>query len=336
MKTKKKKFSIEISGEFFCQGMEMTGNNPGKTLVVTAGVHGREYVGIQTLFTFAEDILCEEINGRLILIPVVNEEGFYQGSRQIVPADGINLNRAFPGNIHGTRTWRLAAALETCLYPKADFLLDLHGGDDNEMAMPFVYFSACAGTGVTEASRRAASSLSVSVRTASSARNGLYSQAAQRGIPSLLLERGGGGLWSAEEIKECKKNIRELMVHLGMIQEDEKGESKTWKNKRNIARKDKETEAGKEQREILHTEYLRFPADGIWYPSVIAGQYLNAGDIIGELYHMDGELIHRYKAKQAGIVLYYTTALGVRAGDSLAAIGKLESHLPLKDREGTP
>lgn len=113
-------------------------------------------MGIQTLFTFAEDILCEEINGRLILIPVVNEEGFYQGSRQIVPADGINLNRAFPGDIHGTRTWRLAAALETCLYPKADFLLDLHGGDDNEMAMPFVYFSACAGTGVTEASRRAA------------------------------------------------------------------------------------------------------------------------------------------------------------------------------------
>ena len=167
MKTEKKKFSIEISGEFFCQGMEMTGKNPGKTLVVTAGVHGREYVGIQTLFTFAEDILREEINGRLILIPVVNEEGFYQGSRQIVPADGINLNRAFPGDIHGTRTWRLAAALETCLYPKADFLLDLHGGDDNEMAMAFVYFSACAGTGVTEASRRAASSLSVSVRTAS-------------------------------------------------------------------------------------------------------------------------------------------------------------------------
>ena len=41
MKTKKKKFRIEISGEFFCQGMEMTGKNPGKTLVVTAGVHGR-------------------------------------------------------------------------------------------------------------------------------------------------------------------------------------------------------------------------------------------------------------------------------------------------------
>ena len=37
MKTKKKKFNIEISGEFFCQGMEMTGKNPGKTLVVFMG-----------------------------------------------------------------------------------------------------------------------------------------------------------------------------------------------------------------------------------------------------------------------------------------------------------
>ena len=52
MKTEKKKFSIEISGEFFCQGMEMTGKNPGKTLVVTAGVHGREYGGTHNLYTF--------------------------------------------------------------------------------------------------------------------------------------------------------------------------------------------------------------------------------------------------------------------------------------------
>lgn len=313
----KKEFRLEAYGEVFCQGIEIIGSRQGKTLAVTAGVHGREYVGIQALLTLAREIRPEEIRGRLILFPVMNVEGFYQGTRRVIPSDGVNLNRAFPGDRHGTKAWRLAAAVEEKLYPEIDFLLDLHGGDDNEMAMPFAYFPACASAEVTEASRRAAAALSLSVRVASSAKNGLYSQAAQQGIPALLLERGGGGRWFEEEIEGCQNNIRELMVHLGIFEPEKETEGE----EKPTGKVESAWELHGRQQEIQNTEYMASSADGVWYPAVTAGQHLKAGDLVGELCHISGERIHRYVSAQEGVVLYYTTALGVKAGDSLAAVG---------------
>ena len=111
--------------------IEMTvicGSCPGKTLVVTAGVHGCEYVGIETLNRLKKELDPIDLSGRIILLPLVNPEGFYMGSKQIIPADGQNLNRTFPGDPEGTFSSRLAKLLEETLYPEADFLIDLHGG----------------------------------------------------------------------------------------------------------------------------------------------------------------------------------------------------------------
>ena len=66
--------------------------------------------------------------GNVILLPLTNPTDFYAGTKQVVPEDGINLNRAFPGNAKGSLSARLAVALENALYPVADFLADLHGG----------------------------------------------------------------------------------------------------------------------------------------------------------------------------------------------------------------
>ena len=91
--------------------IEMTvicGSWPGKTLVVTAGVHGCEYVGIETLNRLKKELDPIDLSGRIILLPLVNPEGFYMGSKQIIPADGQNLNRTFPGDPEGTFSSRLA------------------------------------------------------------------------------------------------------------------------------------------------------------------------------------------------------------------------------------
>ena len=42
-------FSIPVKGGQPIEGVRLVGNQPGKTLVVTAGVHGDEYVGIQAV-----------------------------------------------------------------------------------------------------------------------------------------------------------------------------------------------------------------------------------------------------------------------------------------------
>ena len=52
------------------------GAHPGKTLVVTAGVHGCEYVGVEALRRLSEVLQPDLMHGNVILLPLVNPEGF--------------------------------------------------------------------------------------------------------------------------------------------------------------------------------------------------------------------------------------------------------------------
>ena len=287
--------------------VEMTvicGCRPGKTLVVTAGVHGCEYVGIETLNRLKRELEPAALSGRVILLPLVNPEGFYHGSKQTIPADGQNLNRMFPGKSDGTFSSQLARVLEETLYPEADFLMDLHGGDVNEALTPLVFFPASVPESLSAAASAAAESLSVPYRVASTSQNGLYSWAAQCGIPALLVERGERGLWSEKEVAACRENVYELMRHLGIL---------------NAA-------SGSpclQQAEIRRAFYEEAPADGFWYPAVsAAGQKLKQGALLGTLKDSYGNEIARYTAPFDGVVLYYTLSLGVKSGDPLIAYGK--------------
>ena len=288
--------------------VEMTvicGSRPGKTLVVTAGVHGCEYVGIETLNRLKRELEPAALSGRVILLPLVNPEGFYQGSKQTIPADGKNLNRMFPGKPDGTFSSQLARVLEETLYPEADFLMDLHGGDVNEALTPLVFFPASVPESLSAAASAAAESLSVPYRVASTSQNGLYSWAAQCGIPALLVERGERGLWSEKEVAACRENVYELMRHLGIL------------NAASVS-------PCLQQAEIRRAFYEEAPADGFWYPAVsAAGQKLKQGALLGTLKDSYGNEIARYTAPFEGVVLYYTLSLGVRSRDPLIAYGKL-------------
>ena len=59
--------------------------------------------------------------------------------------------------------------------------------------------------------------LTVPYRVCSSAKNGLYSWAVQQGIPALLIERGGQGLWSKDEMAACCEDVSSLLRHLNIL-----------------------------------------------------------------------------------------------------------------------
>ena len=126
---RKVRVPLPVPGAQPLETLCLCGAAPGRTLVVTAGVHGCEYVGVQALRCLAVELDPAELSGNVILLPLANPTGFYAGAKQVVPEDGVNLNRAFPGDPAGTLSARLAYALETALYQAADFLADLHSGD---------------------------------------------------------------------------------------------------------------------------------------------------------------------------------------------------------------
>ena len=147
-------FSIPVKGGQPIEGVRLVGNQPGKTLVVTAGVHGDEYVGIQAVRELLRQLSPGELSGQVIFVPVVNAGGFFAGTYR-VPEDGENLNRCFPGVKGETYTWNMASVLEAALYPQADFLLDLHGGGIYETMEPLAFFPVDAGERVKSVARQA-------------------------------------------------------------------------------------------------------------------------------------------------------------------------------------
>lgn len=298
----KQEITIPITNEKELKGVWIEGAQIGKTLVVTTGVHGCEYVGIQAVRELIQEISTNQLRGNIFLIPLVNESGFYQGAKQIVPEDGKNLNRCFPGKEDGTLSEQIAFAIERICYKKADFLVDLHGGDVNETMTPLVFFPVAAGKEMEEITREATSYLSLSYRIQSRAKNGLYSYATQCNIPAILIERGGAGKWSKQEVEQCKQNIYELMSYLEILPKEE---------------------PIKNAIELDSVCYEETEQQGLWYCYKEAGQRVKKGELLGELLSYDGTLHKKYEAKFDGVVLYFTHALGVNKGDALIAYGKL-------------
>jgi len=154
-----------------------------------------------------------------------------------------------------------------------------------------------------EKSRQAATFLQVDYRIPSTAKNGLYSYAAQCGIPSMLLEIGGQGLWTQEQLEQCLESLYSLMGHLDMM----------GSGRKNI-----------NQKEAVEAVYEDAESDGLWYPAVSPGQRITTGMVLGVLEDLEGNELQRVRAKFDGVAWYFVTALGVRRGDDLIAYGRCQ------------
>ncbi len=102
---------------------------PGKGLVAIGSTHGDEMEGPVAIKHLLREIRTEDVLGRIILVPVLNVMAF-RANRRESPDDGINLNRAFPGEAKGSVTYRLADFVTRFLFPQVHVCLDIHAGGE--------------------------------------------------------------------------------------------------------------------------------------------------------------------------------------------------------------
>ena len=217
----------------------------------------------------------------------------------------MRITRVFiseTGKETSRKTARLFEEVVEQIYQEADFLLDLHGGDVNEAMTPLVFYPATAAPEVTAQAREAAQHLEVLYRIPSTAQNGLYSYAAQCGIPALLMEVGGMGLWTEEQVELELRSIQSLMGYLDM------GPTPV-KNSR--------------QQETMEMCYTEADTPGLWFPEVKAEQLISAGQMLGRIEDLEGRILQTIHARWDGMALYHTVSLGVTTGDALVAYGKI-------------
>lgn len=283
----------------------INGTSEGKSILITAGIHGCEYLGIEAINELVKEIDPNEVSGSIIFVHVANVSGFFARVPAIVPEDGVNLNRAFPGKNNGSIAEKIAYMITNELQMKVDFYIDLHGGDINEMTMPFVYYPGIGQKKIINASCEVAKKLSVNYRVRSKATSGAYNSAAILGIPSLLIERGGCGLWSKKEVYLYKEDIYKVLEHENIIESNCLSEDK-------------------EQKEIQNAIYIDSEFDGYWYPKVKPGEKIQKGQLIGVVCDCFGKELKSYYSEVDGVVLYMTLSLAISKSNSLIAYGEVK------------
>ena len=287
------------------------GKKPGKTVLITAGIHAGEYVGIESTVQLARTLNPEKVLGTVILVPVVNRSAFENRSGSMGRTDGKNLNRVFPGDPQGTEMERLAHALSTELLPKTDYYIDLHSGDLYEELTPYVYYAGVGKEAVVQASRRMAEQVDVPYMVRSNVGSGgAYNYAASAlDIPSVLIERGGMGGWSQEEAGSTRRDVKNILVSLGAYE----GE-RDYRAYYPI--------------EVGDIRYQDASHGGLWYPAKSAGDVISQGDVLGEVRDYQGNILEVSVADYDGVILYQTASLQVVGNDSMIAYGRI---LPVKD-----
>lgn len=303
---KKKSGFLRIGGgEFQLPATILHGEQPGKTVLITAGIHAEEYVGIQSALELSEMLKVQKIAGTVVIVKVVNRKAFELRSGSDSHEDGKNLNRVFPGNREGTWSERLAYAIENELLSIADYYIDLHSGDSYEQLTPYVYYAEAAAKEVVEQSREMAQQADVPYMVGSNvAMGGCYNYAASLGIPSILLERGQMGGWTKEESHSTRRDVRNILCHLGIYQ----GE-KDYRNYYPL--------------EVKNLCYQAANEQGLWYPCKKPGDMIQQGDMLGVIKDYEGKILEVCKAEYGGVILYQTGSLQVQESGSVIAYGRI-------------
>jgi uncharacterized protein len=108
--------------------------NKGPRLLLTGSIHGDEPISMAALWYLAEELTTKRpLCGKVTIIPCANVFATTAGTR-LLPYDGADLNRKFPGALNGSMSERLAAILVTLLEGH-DLLIDVHSAG---WAIPFV------------------------------------------------------------------------------------------------------------------------------------------------------------------------------------------------------
>jgi predicted deacylase len=272
------------------------GDRPGPVLLVTAGVHGSEYCSIEAALRLMRQA-PEGLSGTILVLPILNRTGFRRRSIYVMPEDGRNLNRMFPGKPDGSLSERLADWLVTQIYPAADAYLDLHGGDLSEELVPFSLFP-----NGSEASKALAVAFGLPIAISAGGEGYTINAAGRLGVPSIIAEVGGNGLWDEAGVTQMMEGIARVMHHLHMIAGPVPA-------------------APQPMPEMVTMWVAAAGADGLWYPLKQRSQPVATGEVLGEIRDVFGAVLETIRSKQDGFILYRLSSLAVNKGEALLGVG---------------
>jgi N-alpha-acetyl-L-2,4-diaminobutyrate deacetylase len=286
----------------------------GPTVLVLGGNHGDEYQGQIAIMKLARELEAEKVSGRLILIPSLNFPAARTSTR-LSPLDGMNMNRAFPGEAEGSVTSQIAHYLRTVLFPLSDAVIDIHSGG---RSMEFVPCSHMHLVPDREQRRRMYDAMlawgtEFCFIYADIAGSGLLPVEAENQCKTVVTtELGGGECIPASVHRIAQSGLRNVLAHLGVL----KGRV-TPREKPPIL-----TQA------LNREDYILAPESGIFEIALDLGAKVKKGQTVGWIHHLErpDRAPEQILAASSGYLITMRAPCLTQQGDCVAVIAKQVSE----------
>lgn len=277
------------------------GQLPGPTLFVSAAVHGDEVIGVEIARRLLRTPQLDTLKGTLLVVPIVNAFGFLNHSRYL--PDRRDLNRSFPGNESGSLAGRLAHLFMTEIVDRSNFGIDLHSAAIHRTNMPQIRVSPTSGQTLA-----IADAFGAPVVIVSKLRDGSLRKAAKdRGVDILLFEGGEGLRFDELSARAGVAGILRVMNSMAMV--PQKGIAKA---------RNKPIRANS-------SSWQRAPAGGLLRGFKGTGEFVEEGDLLGQISDPFGETETDVICEASGIIVGRSNLPIVNEGDALFHIAVARS-----------
>ena len=286
----------------------------GPTVLVLGGNHGDEYQGQIAAMKLARELTPERVTGRIILIPSLNFPAARAGTR-LSPLDGMNMNRAFPGQAEGAVTSQIAHYLTRVLFPMSDVVIDIHSGGRS------LEFVPCAHMHRVDDRHQRATMFDAMLAWNSDfafiysdiAGTGLLPvEAEKQGKIVVTTEMGGGECIPAHVHRLTQSGLRNVLIHVGALQG--RGRTRASLGLPPVI-----------LTQALHREdYLLAPESGIFEIAVDLGAKVRKEQAVGFIHHLErpDRAPETIVAKSAGYLVTMRAPCLIQQGDCVAVIAQ--------------
>jgi len=275
------------------------GNEPGPRLCLTAAVHGDELNGIEMVRRLMYELEPGELAGTVVGVPIVNLDGFRNGSRYL--SDRRDLNRYFPGHKNGSAASRIAYSLFNSIVRQCDYLVDLHTGSQKRINQPQLR----ADLDKSEVVAFAKHFGGMTVLHSPPGDGMLRAAAVEEGITAVTMEAGGPNRLEDEAVDYGVQALETLLENLDM-----RKASRFW---------------GAPQPVFFESEWIRAGQGGILLSEVSLNDQVRKGEILGTVTDPISNTGSAIIAPYDGRVLGMAVNQVVHAGFAAYRIGEEKS-----------
>ena len=191
----------------------------GPTVFFTGANHGDEYEGPIALAKLMGSLEPGQVRGTVIIMPALNLPAF-RAAQRLSPLDGMNMNRAFPGDADGTVSYQVSDYVTRHILPECDVVMDIHSGGKTLM---FDAFAAIHHLDDADQFRRCKEALLAFAAPISlvlvelDSRGMLDTAVEDMGKVFLSTELGGGGTALPDNVRIAEDGLMRLLVHMGIL-----------------------------------------------------------------------------------------------------------------------